>query len=180
VARDKRHLSPREKNNQNKNSWELKGDPGIVRLGAPNDLVQKRKREKEASPTQGEEPPAGLGQGHGIVENDRQNRLVHREAADERNPEAGIEHGRLHLDEGGILQIKSEPAENEHQYRSHQRHGRQPPCRNKRDGEGDGDRRHQEDCGGEEPGVWAAQDRRRQERRNRGLEKFWPRVREKE
>jgi hypothetical protein len=131
VARDKRHLSPREKNNQNKNSWELKGDPGIVRLGAPNDLVQKRKREKEASPTQGEEPPAALGQGHSAVENDRQNRLVDREAADERYPEAGIEHGRLHLDEGGILQIKREPAETEHESRGHERQGRQPPCRNK-------------------------------------------------
>src|SRR6202043_4116048 len=76
VAHDERHLSHREENNQNKNSGKFKRNPGIVRLGAPNDLVQKRKREKEAAPTPGEEPPAALRQSHGLIENDRQYRLV--------------------------------------------------------------------------------------------------------
>jgi hypothetical protein len=44
-----------------------------------------------------QKPPAALRQCHGIVEDDRQNRLVHREAADEHNAEGGINVGFIFM-----------------------------------------------------------------------------------
>ena len=94
--------------------------------------------------------------------------------------EAGIKHGRLHLDEGGVLQIKREPAENEHQNRGHERHGRKPPCQNERDSEGRRDGRHQYEVAVKSPALGPVKIDGGTKRRDRGLEEFWTRVGEKE
>ena len=80
-------------------------------------------------------PPAFLGDVQRAVEHDLQQRLLERQADEQRGAEQQIEHGRLDLDEGLVVQHSVSVPKISDDDRGDQRHDRQAPQHRIGDGE---------------------------------------------
>ena len=110
-------------------------------------------------------PPAFLGDAQRAVEHDLQQRLLDRQADEQRRAEQQIERGRLDLDQRLVVQDQRQRAEDRDDDRGDERHDRQPAQHRPRDDQRRRDARHQHAGGGEnaEPRKDGEEQRQRPE-----------------
>ncbi|KIU01206.1 hypothetical protein QU39_00190, partial [Staphylococcus aureus] len=123
--------------------------PEILALRAPDDLVEGGEREEEQRPAEGQLPPALVGQPEHAVEHHREQRLAEGEAAEQHGPEQRVHDGRLHHDEGLVLERQGQAPEHQHHEAGDERHDRQAPHQGVVHGERR-DGRRDEHAGGDE------------------------------
>src|SRR5579871_725101 len=99
VAHDQRRLRKAVEDGQRQYAERLEIDPEIGALSAPDDFVEDRQSEKEKRPAVGQLAPTLRRDLEGGVEQDRQERLVQGQAAEQGEREQQIERGRLDLDQ---------------------------------------------------------------------------------
>ena len=179
VFLQQRKLQRREDERQRQHAEHLEAHPEIRRLRAPDDLVEHREREEEHRPAQRELAPAFLGQVEHRVEHDREQRLVEPQPAEQDRAEQHVDDGRLHLDEGLVVQHQRERAEHHDDHRRHHRHHGQMAGQRVGHRERDQDRHHEHRGRDEDAGL-LARDRRGQQRADERHEQRGPRIGEEE
>src|SRR6185437_3984256 len=116
VFEDERCLRKRKKKEQRIDSPNFEIDPDIRREMSPDDLVGNGKCKREEAPSECQLAPTFFRQFECLTENVFDEETVHCQTAQQQHAEEGVEHRRLHLDEGVVLQIKREPAEHENEH----------------------------------------------------------------
>src|SRR4051794_35673278 len=124
VTLHQRHLGDREQHGQRHHAERLEGHPEVGRLGAPDDFVQNRHRQKPDRPAQRQDAPALRRQVEHLVEQDRDEGAAEQQAPAEHACEQRIDDGRLQLDEGLVMQHERQRAEYQHHHRGDDRHHR--------------------------------------------------------
>jgi hypothetical protein len=125
VLHDQRHLRQGEQDGDRHRAPDLEGDPGIVGEIAPDDLVEHSQEQEEDAPANGQLAPAFGVELEGGVEDIAEQRLAEQQAAEQREAEQRVDDGRLHLDEGFVLQVDRQRAEHQHDDAGDERHDRQ-------------------------------------------------------
>ena len=113
IALDQRHLGDREQHGQRHHAEHLEVHPKIRALGAPDDFVQHRHREKPERPAQCQSPPALRRQVEHLVEHDGDEGTAEQQPAAEHACEQRIDDGRLHFDESLVMQHQRQGAEHD-------------------------------------------------------------------
>src|SRR5690606_13794983 len=122
---DQRHLAHGEENGDGHDTPDLEGHPEVSREPAPDDLVGDGEKYEEQPPAQGQFAPTFRIQLEGGIEDIAQERFPESQTAKKNHREQGIDDGGLHLDEGFVLQVKRQSAENKDDDARYERHDRQ-------------------------------------------------------
>src|SRR5208337_4241539 len=111
MSHNQRDLKHHEKECQGQHAEGLETDPSVRREIAPYDLIQDGQEKKEADPPQSQKAPAFLLHLQYLAESKFQNGPAEIETSSQNQGEERVYHRRLDLDEGVVVQIDRQAAE---------------------------------------------------------------------
>ena len=112
MSHNQRDLKHHETESQGHHAERLEADPSVRREISPDDLIEKSQKYEEADPTQSQKAPAFLIHLEDFAEGKLQNRPAEIEACSQNEGEKCVNDRRLDLDEGVVVQIDRQEAEN--------------------------------------------------------------------
>ena len=112
MSHNQRDLKHHKNERQRHHAERLETDPGIGRKIAPDDLVEHSEKEKKADPTQGQNTPAFLLHLKDFAKSELQHGPAEIKASRKDDGKKQIYNRRFDLDEGVIVEIDRQEAEN--------------------------------------------------------------------